>query len=139
MSTGPQKVAENIGKTGCLYLCYIKLAHLLNVSVINDCYILSDAATSYDYLLNKGIIDADCYVNDPVKLVEHIIPDRKFTIEKTYEIPTDAPDYIVTYNGKHFTIANKVGEIVWDPLGEDHIKVTKLAPAKSYRILREKK
>lgn len=139
MSTGPQKVAENIGKTGCLYLCYIKLAHLLNVSPINDCYILSDAATSYDYLLNKGIIDADCYVNDPVLLAEHIMPDKKFSIEKTYEIPNDAPDYIVTYNGKHFTIANKAGEIIWDPLGEDHIKVTKMTPAKSYRILREKK
>lgn len=139
MSIGPQKVAENIGKSGCLYLCYIKLAHLLNVAFINDCYILSDAVTSYDYLLNKGIIDADCYVNDPVKLVEHIMPDRKFTVEKTYEIPTDAPEYIITYNGKHFTIANKAGEIVWDPLGEDHIAVTKLTPAKSYRILREVK
>lgn len=136
MNIGPQKVAEIIGKSGCLYLCYIKLAHLLDVSFINDCYILSDAATSYEYLLNKGIIDADCYVNDPVALVKHIIPDKKFSVEKTYEIPDDAPDYIVTYNGKHLTIANKAGEIVWDPLGEDHIKVTKLTPAKSYRILR---
>lgn len=139
MSIGPQKVAENIGKSGCLYLCYIKLAHLLNVSFINDCYILSDAVTSYDYLLNKGIIDADCYVNDPVALVKHIMPDKEFSIEKVYEIPNDTPDYIVTYNGKHFTIANKDGEIVWDPLGEDHIAVTKLTPAKSYRILRKVK
>ena len=139
MKIGPQKIAENIGKSGCLYLCYIKLAHLLDVSFINDCYILSDAVTSYEYLLNKGIIDADCYVNDPVKLVEHIMPDKKFSIEKTYEIPNDAPDYIVTYNGKHFTIANKSGEIVWDPLGEDHIAATNMLPAKSYRILREVK
>ena len=137
MKIGPQKVAENIGKSGCLYLCYIKLAHLLNVSFIDDCYILSDAVTSYEYLLNKGIIDADCYVNDPVKLLEHIMPGKKFSIEKTYEIPEDAPEYIVTYNGKHFTISNKVGEIVWDPLGEEHIKVTCLTPAKSFRILRE--
>lgn len=136
MNIGPQKVAENIGKTGCLYLCYIKLANLLNVSFINDCYIIADAVTSYDYLLNKGVIDADCYVNDPVLLVKHIIPDKEFSVEKTYEIPNDAPDYIVTYNGKHFTIANKAGEIVWDPLGEDHIKVAKMTPAKSYRILR---
>lgn len=136
MNIGPQKVAENIGKTGCLYLCYIKLANLLNVSFINDCYILADAVTSYDYLLNKGVIDADCYVNDPVLLVKHIMPDKEFSVEKTYEIPNDAPDYIVTYNGKHFTIANKAGEIVWDPLGEDHIKVAKMTPAKSYRILR---
>ena len=136
MEIGPQKVAENIGKTGCLYLCYIKLAHLLNVSFINDCYILSDAVTSYNYLLSKGVIDEDCYINDPVKLVEHIMPDKSFTVEKTYEIPNDAPNYIITYNGKHFTIANKAGEIVWDPLGEEHIKVAKLTPAKSYRILR---
>lgn len=136
MNIGPQKVAENIGKSGCLYLCYIKLANLLNVSFINDCYIIADAVTSYDYLLNKGVIDEDCYVNDPVLLVKHIMPDKEFSVEKTYEIPNDAPDYIVTYNGKHFTIANKSGEIVWDPLGEDHIKVAKLTPAKSYRILR---
>ena len=133
---GPQKVAEIIGKSGCLYICYIKLAHLLNVSFINDCYILADAVTSYNYFVDKGIIDADCYVNEPVQLVEHIMPDKKFSIEKIYEIPTDAPDYIVTYNGKHFTIANKAGEIVWDPLGEDHIEVSKMTPAKSYRILR---
>lgn len=136
MNIGPQKVAENIGKSGCLYLCYIKLANLLNVSFINDCYILADAVTSYDYLLNKGVIDADCYVNDPVLLVKHIMPDKEFSVEKTYEIPNDAPDYIITYNGKHFTISNKVGEIIWDPLGEDHIKVAKMTPAKSYRILR---
>lgn len=136
MEIGPQKVAENIGKTGCLYLCYIKLANLLNVSFINDCYILSDAVTSYNYLLSKGVIDADCYVNDPVLLVKHIMPDKEFSVEKTYEIPNDAPNYIITYNGKHFTIANKAGEIVWDPLGEDHIKVAKMTPAKSYRILR---
>ena len=139
MKIGPQKVAENIGKGGCLYLCYIKLAHLLNVSFINDCYILSDAVTSYDYLLNKGIIDEDCYVNKPKLLAEHIMPDSKFTVEKVYEMPTDAPDYIVTYNGRHFTISNKAGEIVWDPLGEDHIKVAKMTPAKSYRILRKVK
>lgn len=136
MNIGPQKVAENIGKCGCLYLCYIKLANLLNVSFINDCYILGDAVTSYNYLLNKGVIDEDCYVNDAVKLLEHIMPDKKFSVEKVYEMPTDAPDYFVTYNGKHFTIANKAGEIVWDPLGEDHIKVAKMTPAKSYRILR---
>lgn len=136
MNIGPQKVAENIGKSGCLYLCYIKLANLLNVSFINDCYIIADAVTSYDYLINKGVIDADCYVNDPVLLVKHIMPDKEFSVEKTYEIPNDAPDYIITYNGKHFTIANKVGEIIWDPLGEDHIKVAKMTPAKSYRILR---
>lgn len=136
MNIGPLKVAENIGKTGSLYLCYIKLAHLLNVSFINDCYILSDAVTSYNYLLDKGVIDEDCYVNSPVLLIKHIIPDKEFSVEKTYEIPNDAPEYIVTYNGKHFTIANKTGEIVWDPLGEDHIKVSKLTPAKSYRILR---
>lgn len=139
MMIGPQKVAENIGKSGCLYLCYIKLAYLLNVSPINDCYILSDAVTSYGYLLNKGIIDEDCYVNDPVLLAKHIMPDKEFSVEKIYEIPNDAPDYIVTYNGKHFMIANKAGEIVWDPLGEDHIKVAKMIPAKSYRILREVK
>lgn len=136
MSIGIQNIAEIIGKSGCLYLCYIKLAHLLNVSFINDCYILSDAVTSYEYLLNKGIIDADCYVNKPALLAKHIIPDKEFSVEKIYEIPNDAPDYIVTYNGKHFTIANKAGEIVWDPLGEDHIKVAKMTPAKSYRILR---
>lgn len=139
MKIGPQKIAENIGRSGCLYLCYIKLAHLLNVLFINDCYILADAVSSYASLLDKGVIDEDCYVNDPVKLLEHIMPDRKFTIEKTYEIPGDAPDYIVTYNGKHFTIANRSGEIVWDPLGEDHIPAAKMLPAKSYRILREKK
>ena len=139
MKIGPQKVAENIGKSGCLYLCYIKLPHFLCNLVTDDCYILSDAVSSYNYLLTNGIIDEDCYVNDPVKLLKHIMPDKKFSIEKTYEIPKDAPEYIVTYNGKHFTIAKNTGEIVWDPLGEDHIKVSKLTPAKSYRILREVK
>ena len=136
MKIGPQKIAENIGKSGCLYLCYIKLGHLLNASFIDDYFILSDAVRSYEYLLNKGIIDADCYVNDPVKLLEYIVLDKKFSVDKTYKIPEDAPDYIVTYNGKHFTIAKNTGEIVWDPLGEEHIKVTKLTPAKSYRVLR---
>lgn len=139
MNIGPQKVAENIEKGGCLYLCYIKLAYLLNVSFINDCYILADAVTSYEYLLNKGVIDEDCYVNKPALLAKHIMPDKEFSVEKVYEIPNDAPDYIVTYNGKHFTIANKAGEIVWDPLGEDHIKVARMTPAKSYRILRKVK
>lgn len=139
MNIGPQKVAEIIGKSGCLYLCYIKLAHLLNVSFINDCYVLSDAVTSYEYLLNKGVIDEDCYVNKPAQLAKHIVPDKEFSVEKIYEIPNDAPDYIITYNGKHFIITNKVGEIIWDPLGEDHIKVAKMIPAKSYRILRKVK
>lgn len=136
MNIGPQKVAEIIGKSGCLYLCYIKLAHLLNVLFINDCYILADAVTSYQYLVDKGIIDEDCYVNSPVLLVKHIMPDKEFSVEKIYEIPNDAPEYFITYNGKHFIITNKTGEIVWDPLGEDHIKVAKMTPAKSYRILR---
>lgn len=139
MKIGPQKVAEIIGKSGCLYLCYIKLAYLLNVSFINDCYILADAVTSYDYLLSKGVIDEDCYVNKPALLAKHIMPDKEFSVEKIYEIPNDAPDYFVTYNGKHFIITNKAGEIIWDPLGEDHIAVAKSIPAKSYRILRKVK
>lgn len=138
MKTGAQKIAEMIGKSGCLMLSYIKLVYMLDGTNIDDGQLLADAVTSYDFLLNKGIIDAECYVNDPIKLIESVFPslNRTLSIEKTYEIPKDAPEYIISYNGKHFTIAKNTGEIVWDSFGAAHIKKTMETPAKSYRILR---
>lgn len=78
-----------------------------------------------------GACDADGYVRDPVKFVNTLLLDKKFTAVTKVKITSldDIPDvgmYAVQYargNTNHFVVAAKVGgkgQIIFDPWGDSN-------------------
>lgn len=134
--TGAQTVATNIGKSGCLLLSYIRLMYFLEGKEVTDAELLAKASKYYDVMIKNRAIDWDCYVNDPVRLI-WIALGKRVNVIKADTIPEDAPEYVVAYNGIHFVIVHKSGQIVWDSFGDSHIKITEKTPAINYRIVRE--
>lgn len=134
--TGAQTIATRIGESGCLLLGYVRLIYFLEGKEITDAELLAKVSKYYDVLIENRAIDWDCYVNDPVRLI-WIVLGKRINVIKADEIPEDAPEYVIAYNGIHFTIAHKSGQIVWDSFGDAHIPVTERVPAIDYRIVRE--
>lgn len=124
-----QEIATNIGKSGCLALCYIRLAQIkLNSEYRSPLAILAD---NYNSLLNKGIIDEDCYINNAENFIRHI-----FNIDTRISKETENPKNgsVIAYNGKHFVIVDENDEIVWNSLDNDRAWYN--LPIKSYRTMR---
>lgn len=111
-----QTILLNIGKDGCLCLCYYQMAGLNPVQFIFD----------YERLVEKGIINKDCFVNDGEALL-------LFATGKKWKVIREKksnPEYIVDIGG-HFLIVNDKDEVVYDSLG----KYTGKVKPKSYRFI----
>lgn len=133
--TGSQTIATRIGKSGCLLLSYIRLIYFLEGKEITDAELLAKVSKYYDVLIQNRAIDWDCFINDPVRLI-WIVLGKRVDVTKATTIPEDSPEYVIAYNGIHFVIAHKSGQIIWDSFGESHIAISEKAPATSYRIVR---
>lgn len=122
MKQGIQKELEMLGKYGCGFLCVLQRFHISELEII----------AKYREVVERGIMDADCYIKDWVKLFEYLSPvPATFKVEKSYDLkPCDF--YIeYWYNSKtklhHFTLKD------WDPLGFSN--TVKDGEVESYRLV----
>lgn len=125
-----QTIATQIGATGCLALSYIKLAQLLtNVDNYSPLQLL---VSNYDELIQQGAMNDMMYILDPVKFIK-IIFNLNVSIRHSTEYPDNLP-YCCAYNGQHFVVYSKSGDIVWNPLANNDM-VWRRLPIKSYRVM----
>ena len=122
MKQGIQKELEMIGKYGCGFLCVLQRFNISELEIISK----------YREVVERGIMDSECYVKDWAKLFEYLSPvPAKYRVEKSYDLkPCDF--YIeYWYNPKtklhHFTLKD------WDPLGFSN--TVKDGTIESYRLV----
>lgn len=124
-----QEIATSIGKSGCLALCYIKLAQIkLN---IDDKSPLEMLVSYFNDLLDDGIIDEECYINNAENLIKELFGIR---VRVTKETENPKNGSVIAYNGKHFVIVDENDEIVWNSLSNDRTWYN--LPIKSYRVVK---
>lgn len=122
-----QDKAALIGKSGCLALAYIKLTLILGGLETMDPLVL--LVNNYDRLVQRGIMDPDCYINDAVAFIK-ATTGFDVTVEKTTDY--EGTDPIIAYNNKHFVIIRGNDQnIIWNSMDNDD-EWLKL-PVKSYR------
>lgn len=128
-----QDKAVQIGKSGCLALCYIKLACMLSGMEASDPLI--HLVMSFDNLVAKGIMDSDCYINDAEKFIKET---TGLDVEVTKPTEYNSADPIIAYNNKHFVIIKGNDKnIVWNSMNNDDDWLR--LPVKSYRQVKLKK
>lgn len=125
MKPGIQKALENIGKEGCYFLCLLRAADVSESEIFGI----------YEECLEKGFIESDCYVNDPIAVLRlfGISVDRVLKVDANQQIVGNPKLVIVCYeNGRHrhFVMKTKVG--IWDPLGDS--ETVKNGHVHSYRV-----
>ena len=122
-----QDKAALIGRSGCLALAYIKLALILGKMDTLDPLAL--LVIHYDELVQKGIMDPDCYINDAAAFIK-----ATTGFEAGVEKPTDysGTGPIIAYNNKHFVIIDGNDQnIIWNSMDNDNDWLR--LPVKSYR------
>ena len=125
-----QDVLKALGDSGCLLLCYCRLAGIK----------IEDLIFNFNILVELDIIRPDCYVLDANKLLKFHGKDY-MRIEKTHvkDVP-EGQEYIVPYhrNGfTHFVIARD-GKVIYNTLMNS--KCVKFGiPDDIVRIVKEKK
>ena len=80
--------------------------------------------------MSKGVLGEDGYVKDADKLYRNILGQEK-TVTKTYTYVGDGP-VIACWDHYHFTIVDKDGNMVYDPMGERKNPYKEIT---SYRIV----
>lgn len=125
-----QKKLLNIGQSGCYFLCLLKSF---------DC--LDDVLPCYDFFVSKGWMKEDCFIQDPLAIVECLSSGCKYTVEKTTELDGDADIRIAYYYNKstdlhHFVLVDLNGKVIFDPLGttESPSNTVKNGYVESYRL-----
>lgn len=102
-----QKRLIDIASGLCLFDCYLTLG---GIETFDDkLYYLMKA-------MSKNLVGEDGYVKDADKLYRNILGQLK-TVTKTYTY-TGTDPVIACWNHQHFTIVDKDGRMLYDPLGE---------------------
>ena len=118
MNEPRQRVCQQIGTSGCYFLCIIHLAETMSRTRI-------DAVELYNVATSTGVMEADCFVNDPAKLLMMMVPGR-WQVDRygmAYSLK-DGEYEITRYERKttvgvlcHFVVSGSDGNVVYDPLG----------------------
>jgi hypothetical protein len=105
-----QTIAKTLGETGCYFICLLRLVFKEN-----------DALLLYRQALQLKIIDRDCYVKDPEKLLS-LAAGGKWSV-KHGNLEANGEFEIVRYERKtpagllaHFVVGDGKGGIAYDPL-----------------------
>lgn len=114
-----------------------KLLDIASGLCLFDSYLTLGGIETFDdklwYLqkaLAKGVIGEDGYVRDADKLYRNILGQEK-TVTKTYTYVGTDP-VIACWDHYHFTIVDKDGNMVYDPMGERKNPYKEIT---SYRIV----
>lgn len=114
MNAGIQKICKKLGESGCYLL-----------SLIEGCSRITkkeyDPILGYQYFLERGWIDEDCFVKSPESIVKYYLNKNVFVI-KSNVIMKEAIITIAKYYNKrtglsHFVLCTDRGKGIWDPLG----------------------
>lgn len=98
-----QDIYKALGDYGCLIFCYL---HEANIKV--------DITRHFEKLVELGIIDNDCYINDANKLLKYFGSDKRVA-----RGTNDIGNTIVPYKYgalEHFVVINDRQEIVFNSL-----------------------
>jgi hypothetical protein len=131
-----QKICKALGESGCYFLCIVWIAeHIMKERI--------DAVELYSAALFTDVIQPDCFVNDPAKLMKMMLPGdwqmRKMPLEY---VPKGDEYEITRYERKtatgllgHFCVTDGSGHVVYDPIGDS--QCVKLGKPVSKRIFRK--
>ena len=136
MTEPRQRICQRIGEAGCYFLCIVFLGEELTKERI-------DAVEWYELAVREGIMELDCFVNDPGKLLG-LLSHGTWVMEKcglNYDVK-DGELQIIRYERPstyglytHFVVGDGFGSVIYDPLGDSQC-VAKGKPV-SYRIFRK--
>lgn len=132
-----QKIAMKIANYGCYCLCLAEMGNRLielTRGSSNVTLPLGQIALAYNMLLEKRIITENCYVQDPVALLQELFPGHKFSVAKETRNPGDG--LVIATNNQHFVCVNDADEIVYNPLGEENNVIWQKLPIHSYRVVK---
>ncbi len=124
----PQTIAKNIGESGCLALCYLKLTAMKLKDPDADPLLI--LCSKYNELVSRGIMDPDCFINDGSAFIKTCFGPRVQNPLVSKLTEYHDPEPVIGYNGKHFVIL-KDGQIIWNSLSNDQEWLSH--PIKSYR------
>lgn len=126
MVEGIQKKLENIGKYGCYFLCLLKGTNHNELDIL----------PYYDLLLEKGLIDEQCTIQDSEAVIKYLTDNLTATYQYSGSLsPNQYSSNLIIIEHRengftHFTIwTGKDSE--WDPLGKSNTK-----KIHSYRIFK---
>jgi len=133
-----QKIAETMGKDGCYIFSLIYLAEKVSRTNI-------DALDVYRRALESGYIESDCYVREPVKLLE-MLTGKKWAMVKgssTYATKKDEFEILrFEYTAGrsiigHFVVGDGVGRVEYDPYGDSRtVRVGKLISKRVFWLVK---
>lgn len=128
---GIQSKLEQIGKSGCYFLSILKAFDMLD-------YILP----SYNYFIEQGWMDKECFVKDPTKIVWYLSGGYDYTVSKTSTFDPKADIKIAYYYSPktslhHFVLIDNDKKVVFDPLGDSN--TVKNGYTESYRLFYRKR
>lgn len=108
-----QTIARKLGESGCYFLALLHLANRDN-----------DAIGLYKQAVTAGVMDEDCYIKDPARLLSLIsggnwsvrhAPATYATLGHEWEILRyERKTTVKTY--AHFVVGDGRGQCVYDPL-----------------------
>lgn len=120
-----QSKALMIGNYGCYFLSL--LAYF-------NC---EDVFGKYDYYISKGWMGEDCYVKNPLAIVEDLSGKSGWSIKKSMTFDRGA-DIIVAYYYNpstklhHFVLHDNNNQLLFDPLGKSNTVAN--GSVESYRL-----
>ena len=136
MSEPRQAIMKAIGAEGCYLLSIVYIAEKILKERI-------DAVELYVAAEFAKVIQPDCFVNDPAKLMQMMVPGKwQVTKQPTTYNPGDDEYEITRYERStpasvltHFVVTGGNGSVVYDPLGDSF--TVKLGKPVSKRIFRK--
>jgi hypothetical protein len=136
MTSPRQKICKALGSEGCYFLCIVHLAEGLISERI-------DAVLLYSVAIAAGLMEEDCFVNEPAKLLMMMAPGKWEMVKYGMDyVPKDGEHEITRYERTttagalcHFVCTDRRGNVVYDPLGGS--LCVKLGKPVSKRVFRK--
>ena len=108
-----QTIARRIGESGCYFLSLLHLANRDN-----------DAIGLYKQAIVVGVMDEDCYIKDPARLLSLIAGGTWRVVHQAAQYPTKSDELeILRFERKaamktyaHFVVGDGRGQVAYDPL-----------------------
>lgn len=115
-----RRLNEEINRFGCYFMCLLFIANKLK----NYAFSAGKIEELYDYFVMEGWMDEDCYVTDPVAILNFLgvkVRSASFTENMDIEAPWEVLYWErVDGHGKvipHFTVGNGRCVTTYDPWG----------------------
>jgi len=126
-----QTIAKRIGDNGCYFLSILHLANREN-----------EAIGFYRQALAVGVMEDDCYILDPAKLLALVVGGKWVVLHKSADYATQSDEYeILRFERKattktyaHFVVGDGRGQVAYDPL--DNSQTVALGKLISKRIFK---